>query len=161
MALTIAQQATLKAAIAADGTLNAFPNTSDGAFAIAAALNLPSSPAFTVWKSNVSRTAVFNAFDGGEVESLTTAESNRLQVIAAFALEGVSPFRIDTRALFDGVFSGAGGTVTRPALLALWKRIATGGEEIFATGTGSDADPATLDYEGSLSYQDVYQARNS
>lgn len=39
MALTAAQLLTLNTAILADGILNAFPNTPDGAFAIAAALN--------------------------------------------------------------------------------------------------------------------------
>ena len=53
MALTAAQLSTLKAAILADPALNAEPNNSDGAFAIAAALNQLSSPAFIVWKTDI------------------------------------------------------------------------------------------------------------
>jgi hypothetical protein len=42
----------------------------------------------------------------------------------------------------------------------LWKRPALLGEKILATGTGSDASPATLGYEGNISYQDVQAARS-
>ena len=161
MALTPAQQATLKAAIEADGTLNAFPNDGDGAFAIAQLLNQPFNPAWTVWKTFVSLTEVGNNFDGAEVEGLTTAESNRLQVMAGYSADGINPSLLDRRAFFAGVFSGAGGTVTRPKLDALWRRLATYGEKIFSTGTGTSVSPATLTFEGSLSYQDVLAARNS
>lgn len=161
MALTPAQQTTLKAAILADGTLNAFPNTSDGAAGIAALLNVDSSPAFIVWKTNVSLTEVGDHIDGVELSNLTTAESNRMQVIASYSVDGVNPSVIDRRAMFDDIFNGAGGATTQASLLALWKRTATAGEKIFATGTGSDADPATLDFEGQLSYQDITTARNS
>lgn len=64
------------------------------------------------------------------------------------------------RAFFDDVFSGAGGTNTRAALLVLWKRLATRIEKLFATGTGSDAVPATLVFEGEVSVQDIIEARN-
>ncbi len=40
----------------------------------------------------------------------------------------------------------------------MWKRTATRGEKVFATGTGSDASPATLNYEGAISYNDVKDA---
>jgi hypothetical protein len=74
---------------------------------------------------------------------------------------GVNPSLIDVRQMFDDIFSGAGGTNTRANLLALWKRLATRGEKIFATGTGSDPSPGTLTFEGNISYQDVEQARAS
>ena len=67
----------------------------------------------------------------------------------------------DVRQMFNDIWSGAGGANTRTSLLALWKRSALLGEKIFATGTGSDASPATLTYEGNLSYVDVMAARNS
>ena len=50
MALTPAQQATLKTFVEADSTLNAFPHNSDGAFAIAEALKADASPDFIVWR---------------------------------------------------------------------------------------------------------------
>ena len=58
--MTPAQLATLKAAILADPALAAYPAGSDGAFGLAAALNLPASPAYAVW-AQVSSDAVFDA----------------------------------------------------------------------------------------------------
>lgn len=159
MALTSAQLATLKADIQADSTLNAKPNNPDGNTDIANAYNANASPLFTVWKTNVTITRVGDAFNGTELAGLTTANQTRLQTIAQFSPMGVNPSLADRRQFFDDVFSGAGGTTTRANLLALWKRLARRGEKLFATGTGSDASPATLTFEGVLTYQDVSQAR--
>lgn len=161
MTLTTAQQATLKAFIENDVTLNAFPNTQDGAASIADELNKVDNPDFIVWKTFVSKTEVGSTMDGSEFSSLTTAESGRLQAFALWNNEGVNPSDEDTRFLFDDIFNGAGGNITRPALLSLWKRLALIIEKIFAVGTGTDADPATLDFEGQISRQDVEIARNS
>ena len=161
MALSPAQLTTLKAAIVADSTLNAFPNNSDGAFAIADLLNQTASPAFTVWKTNVAISQVGANFNGTELAGLTTGNQSRLQTIAQYLSGGVNPSLIDVRQMFDDIFSGAGGTNTRAKLLILWKRLANRAEKIFATGTGTDAAPATLTFEGTLSYQDVQTARNS
>jgi len=57
------------------------------------------------------------------------------------------------------IFSGVGGATTRAQLLAVVKRNATRAEKLFATGTGSDASPATMAVEGRLAYQDIGQAR--
>jgi hypothetical protein len=81
-----------------------------------------------------------------------------LGVIAQINPDGINPSRTDQRAFFDDVFSAASGDSTRAALLALWKRLATRVEKLFATGTGSDASPATLTFEQPLAYQDVLQA---
>jgi hypothetical protein len=85
----------------------------------------------------------------------------RLQTLAIYLAGGVAPFLASIRAFFDDIFSGAGGTNTRAALLVLWKRLASRVEQLFATGTGSDAVPATLGFEGPISVNDVEAARNS
>lgn len=161
MALTTAQLATLKADILADPVLAAKPLNSDGAFDIAKAYNLAASPAFTVWKTLVPIGEVGKAFSGSELAGLTTGNQSRLQTLAQYLADGVNPSILENRQFFDDVFSGAGGVNTRAKLLALWKRLATRGEKLFATGTGSDASPATLVFEGQISYQEVEQARNS
>lgn len=159
--LTSAQLLLIKAAILADGTLAAKPNNSDGAFEIAAALNLVATPSFTVWKTLVPIASVGDNFSGTELAGLTTGNQSRLQTIAAYSAQGINPSLIDRRQFFDDVFSGAGGTTTRAKLLILWKRLATRAEKACATGAGSDASPATMSFEGTLSYQDVEQARAS
>jgi hypothetical protein len=159
MPLTAPQLATLRAAIDADQVLAAFPNNPDGHIEVAKAFNASASPSFTVWKSNVSINDVGKAFNGSELAGLTTGNQTRLQTIALYLAGGVNPSIASNRAFFDDVFSGAGGTNTRAALLALWKRLATRGEKLYATGTGSDASPATLVVEGAISARDVEEAR--
>jgi hypothetical protein len=161
MALTPAQLTTLKNDIAADATLNAKPNNSDGAFDIAIAYNTQAVPNFTVWKSNVPINQVGQKFNGTELAGLTQANNARLQTLATYLLAGVNPSLPDCRQFFDDIFSGAGGTNTRANLLALWKRLATRAEKLYATGTGSDPSPAVMVVEGAISYQDVMIARNS
>lgn len=159
--LTPAQKTTLKADIIANPDLNSKPNNTDGAFDIAALYNLNATPSFTVWKTNVSIDDVGKKLNGTELAGLTTANNTRLQTIAIFLAGGVNPAVPDNRQFFDDVFSGAGGTNTRANLLVLWKRLASRVEKLYATGTGSDASPATMTFEGPISYQDVDQARNS
>jgi hypothetical protein len=158
MALTPAQQATLKADIQADAAFNSLPQNSDGAFAIAEAYKLLASPDWTVWKSNVTINEVGKKFNGSELAGLTTGNQTRLQTLAQYLAGGVNPSLLDNRQFFDDVFSGAGGAVTRANLLILWKRLANRAEKLFSTGTGSNSAPATMTFEGTLSYQDVLQA---
>lgn len=162
MALTTAQKATLKAAILADPTLSVFPNSIDGNIDLATKLsNTIPSPAFIVWKSNVPLTNVGETFNAAELAGLTSLNTQRLQNLAAWLINGVNPSKATVRQFFDDIFSGAGGVNTRAALLALWKRSANLIEKILATGTGSDASPATMTFEGPISSSDVESARNS
>ena len=165
MALTSAQLTALKADIAADGTLNTIPNNDDGDYAIAAIYNTQASPDWTIWKKSVLIADVGTAIDAAEMAGLSTLNSTRLQTLAVFLSSGVNPSLVDHRAFFDDIFSGAGGTNTRPRLLVLWKRLASRAEKLFSTGTGSDASPATTASnigEGfKLSQQDVRKAKLS
>ena len=161
MALTAAQMALVKAHITASGDMNTLPNTSDGAFAIAALFNLPASPSFTVWKNIETLANIGKAFNATELAGMSTLNNTRLQTLAQYLTDGVNPSIASNRQFFDDVFSGAGGVNTRAALLILWKRLATRVEKVLATGTGSDASPATMGFVGAISYQDVEAARNS
>jgi len=158
--MTPAQLATLKTNIAADGTLNAKPMNSDGASDIKDAYNLPASPSFTVWKTNVPIRDVGDNILATAVGSLTTLNNTRLQTIVALSADGINASLSDRRAFFDDIFSGTGADAsTRAKLLILWKRLATRAEKLYATGTGSDASPATLVFEGIVTVSDVEQAR--
>lgn len=159
---TPAQVTAIQAAITADPVLAAIPNTYPaGAEALAAALNANAAPTFTVWKTNVSIGDVGRAFNGTELAGLTTGNQTRLQTIALYLTSGVNPSISGNRAFFDDVFSGAGGTNTRAALLALWKRPARYIEKILATGTGSDASPGTIVFEGAVNPAQIHNARNA
>lgn len=157
--LTGPQLVTLKAHIDADPVIAAWPNNSDGNTEIAKALNLNASPSFTVWKTMVPIVHVGRAFNASELAGLTTVNLTRLQTLAQYLAGGLNPSDANVRAFFDDIFSGAGGTNTRASLLTLWKRLATRAEKLYATGTGSDAVPATLVVEGALTFKDVEEAR--
>lgn len=156
--LTNAQLVTLKAAILADPALAAQPMNDDGHFAIADLLNQPFSPSYTVWKTNVTNEQIVATVDAVELVGLTTGKLTAYQCL--LWSNGVNPSKANVRNGFDQVFSAAGGVTTRASLLVLWKRLAKYGEKIFATGTGTDAVPASLTFEGNISGNDVSQARN-
>lgn len=159
MPLTSAQKSTLKAAILANPTWNAYPNTPDGNFALAGVLNTGASPAFVLWKSNVptaecKKAMVWTEFIGrtaGEREAWTFMLSNGF----------INAADVNVRQGIADIFSGASGAQSRANLLAIAKRNATEAEKILATGTGSNAEPAVASFEGNLSYADVQDARNS
>ena len=157
--LTTAQLQALKTYIAGVPEWAALPLNSDGAYAIAQELNQAATPAFIVWKTNVARNEVGKAFVASALAAITAGNNDKLANFAAWN-ESVNPSRADQRAFFDDGFSVAAGASTRAALLALWKRSANHVEKLFATGTGSDASPATMVVEGSISYQEVEQARS-
>jgi len=154
MPLTPAQKVTLKTNIQATPALNALYVAGD-LTGLADALNAEAAPPFTVWKSNVTITETGKKFVGTEWAGMTTANHSRLQTVAQWLPGGYNAGLADIRAMFNDIWSGAGGTLTRPALLALWKRFATVTEKMFATGTGSDATPAVLVFEGPVDYTEL------
>lgn len=136
------------------------PNNSDTAYAIAAELNQPASPAWTVWRRDVSRDDVSgDGFDWTQVDNLTVGQARIWDW------------------LFDGGSMNAGDSGKRAGIVECWKgtaakvavqvfvlgkckRSAKLGEKVLSTGTGSEAAPAVLGYEGDISYPDVQAARN-
>ncbi len=152
--MTPSQITTLRAVVLAEPTLATARQNGDD-YAIAAWLNAPATPAFTVWKTNVSVTAVGDNLVGTELAGLTSLNTSRLQAIIMLSPVGVNPSLADRRAFFDDVFSGTGGVLTRGKLLTLWKRLATRAEKALATGIGTDAAPATLTWESTVSVTDA------
>ena len=174
MALTTAQLATLKAAIAADSELAAIPNNPDGAFAIALLLNATPVPDYWVWRSKVTQAeCVSTTSPDGTTFSWSVyigrSQGERDAWREMFADTGsVNPSNANVRSAFADIFSGAGGATQRAHLLSIGRRKATRGEKIFAAATvggsgqrGSSANPDTMGFEGSLTYNDVDTARNS
>jgi hypothetical protein len=60
---------------------------------------------------------------------------------------------------FSGALGGQ-GQATRDALDALYRRTATRGERLYATGAGTTVSPGVLVYEGNISTGDITDARN-
>ena len=160
--LTDAQKATLKAAILAetDSTL-VEERDAGGMGEVAEWYSGVASPTFTVWKSTVTSREVMNSvtFSGaGGFIQRTQGERDAFMMLIANG--GIEPWRSNIRQAFSDIFSGSGtgAPETRAALLALSKRPALRIEKVFATGTGSDASPATLVWEGGIDGTDISAA---
>lgn len=156
MALSTAQNSTLAAFIAGDGTLNALPNTADGNAAVALALQAVASPDFFVWKSRMTRSEIYAALVWTEVVLLATGKQATFQMLLS---EGtINPADPNIQAGFVAIFTS---TTTLTNLTTAARRKANRLEKLYATGTGSTGSPATMAIEGSVTYQDVAQARSS
>jgi hypothetical protein len=173
-ALTPAQLQALKADIAADATLSPVPNSPDGNQSVADAYNAAAGPAWYVWRTNVSE-AEYTGLPGVDVAggnaqtvwswpaviARSTGEQNGW--MRMFATGSVNPSRANVRQGFADIFSGTqnNAPAQRNHLTVLSKRTATRAEKLFSSGAGSYASPATLSFEGTLTYSDVTAARNS
>lgn len=170
MSLTTAQKAAVKADILASPDLNALPNTTDGAYAIADLYNIIAAPDFFVWKTRLHEQ---------DITSLTSGEATVWSwpaFIARSAAEqagwsrmfngtySINPSLVQVRNGIADIFSGGTGAAQRTHLLAIAKEKATRIEKLLSDvsgGAGTVAAPATRSLVGNISYQDVHTARNS
>ena len=167
MALTLPQLQALKAHLAADPVLDAIPRNSDGAFEVAAAMNLTASPEFWVWKSSVSRAFIYHetsptgsSWDWTTYKNQGATEQNAW--VQMFMGDVANFSKPNLRAGVAAIFTGSGAaTAQRDHILACGRRLATRAEKLFATGTGSTAVPATMAVEGNLSSNDIERAWNA
>ena len=159
MNLSTAEQLTLKNSVLADPVLSLLPQSADNAFEIARVYNLASSPAYIVWRSQVTADETGNAWNGTDIDGMSSLNMQRLQLLLASSRDGVYDMRrSDRRDGFENPFGANVNNASRVAMRTAWKRTATRAEALFATGTGSDATPAITTQEGTLSYLDVQSA---
>ena len=157
MSLTTQQQATLKAYIVADSTLNALPNTNVGNSQIADTLNAQASPGFYLWLTAYTPELKAAAIDNGitQVDNLTASKRDTL---LWWANRTHDASKSSTQAAMSDL-CGSQNTL-KTALIDGAKRKARVVEKILATGTGSLASPATAGFEGTLTPDDVEQMRS-
>lgn len=157
MALTLEQLQLIKSEINSDPTLSSKPLTPDGSFEIAVELNKLAAPAFYVWKTDVPTKECKKAMVWTEYIARSSGEREAWQFMLSNGT--INAADVNVRQGIADIFSGPGGAQTRTNLLAIGKRQATRCEKVLAGGTGSEASPATMSFEGLLSYQDVEAAR--
>lgn len=163
MNLTAAQLATLKTYINSVPSWASLPNDSTAALFIAGELNKPAAPAFVVWRRNVATAEIGPVLNYQAVAALTTANRDRATTFVALNPNSFDA-SADIASYWDTTLNGAldgKGAATRAALQALWRRSASVAEKILATGTGTDAAPATLVLEGAIDYATVQAARSN
>jgi len=161
MALTSAQSATLKDAINADPVLNELPLTLDSGYEIAIQLDQPATPDFIVWKTSVTVDEIMrNGMDWARVDNLSVGKARIWDWMTRLGTFNAAKANI--RAGIDAAWVGtAADLAVRALIYTHCKRPATRAEKVLATGTGSDAAPAVMGYEGKLVPQDCFDARNS
>ena len=161
MALTPSQQQTLKTYIASVPELAAQPLNGDGAYAIATVINQTAAPAFVVWRTDVSIDEIMrNGINWARVDNLSVGKARIWEWMGRLGTLNASKANI--RAGIDATWVGTQADLdVRAAVYTHCKRNATIVEKLFATGTGTTPDPATMVFEGQIAYQDVEAARNS
>lgn len=157
MAFTLAQLQLIKAEIVVDPALNGQPNTADGAFEIAQMLNTIAVPDFTVWRTNVPTADCKKAMSWTEFIGRSAGERDAWQFMIANGTLNAGDTNV--RQGVQDIFSGPQGLVSRTNLLNIAKRLARRIERVLATGVGSSASPATMGFEGTISFGDVLAAR--
>ena len=161
MTLTNPQLQTLKAAIAAetDPTFVAL-RTANDSNGMADWYNGAST--FVVWRTNVTRDETGNAWLGTDVDGLSALNMQRLQLMLATSTSGIFDMgRADRRAGFENPFGTNVNNRSRVAMRAVWKRTVNRIERLFATGTGSDANPGVLGFQGTVSADEIRTAIGS
>ena len=160
MALTTEQRATLKAFVEADPELSLVPHTYDGAFGIAISLAEIAAPDFIVWRTSVTQDEITqNGFDWSQADNLSVGQARIWEWLFDNSGSAMNPSKINVRAGVSECWKGTAAKVAvATAVFGHCKRPANILEKLLATGTGTDASPATMSVEGSLSYGEVYAA---
>jgi hypothetical protein len=161
MALTSQQKTTLKAFIAADPVMSVQLPGSGGSYPIADLLNQTANPAFIVWKTSVSIDEIMrNGMDWARVDNLTIGKARIWDWLGRLGSFDAS--KANVRAGIDACWVGtAADLAVRASVYTHCKRSANRIEKLFATGTGSDAVPATMVFEGNITPDEVQDARES
>ena len=152
------QLATLKADILADPILSQWAATGYMASEIADAYNQTAAPEWVVWKTAVDPTEIMtNGMDWTRVDNLSVGKARIWDWMTRLGTFNAAKANI--RAGIDATWVGtAADLAVRAMVYTHCKRAATRGEKVMSTGAGSTASPATMGFEGNLTYQDVEAA---
>ena len=152
--LTSGQLQTLKTLVQADPIATALANAADDV-GLAAWLNTGDAT-YTVWRTDVTIDECNAVIVWTEVDGLTAGKARIWEWMKSLAVLNAS--RANIRQGILDAFASA--TATRTALAALAKRLASRAEKALASGTGTNASPATLTWEGQITYADASLIRS-
>ena len=182
MALTAPQQATLKAYVEADHVLSLKTPSAQSASEIKVALAVEVTPAWYVYRTNMPKQEVQNAVLYANMTPAQAIPANNtneaLQIWIAknllaqgkqlnlqnlllgndninFALPNIRAGFQDALTFLPTKNDGTTQQAGWPALQLLISRSANTLEKLLATGTGSQASPATMGYEGTVNENDI------
>lgn len=161
MALTTAQRTILAAAIRADAdpeVVAALATRNDTE--LTRLYNLPTD--YIIWKTYVSQDEIMqNGFDWVRVDNLSVGKARIWEWLFDNEQSGINPSKPNVRSGIAECWKGtAADLAVQAAVLAHCRRPATKAEKVFASGTGTDADPALSAWTGSIDTEDVGRALN-
>ncbi len=112
-----------------------------------------------VWRTAVQRKeAQGSGFDWTQVDNLTVGQA-RIWLDGLFEDGSLNASDAGQRAGIAETWKGTAAKLAVQAyVLGVCKRFATRCEALFATGTGTQAVPSALDFEGAISAQDISDA---
>lgn len=150
--MTPEQLSTLRAAVLADQELSAVGRNDTE---LARLLNLPT--AFVVWRTNVTKDEIMqNGFDWMQVDNLSIGKARIWEWLFDNDARSINPSKANVRAGIDEAWKGTAAMLAvRAAVYLHCKRAATRAEQILGSGTGTDATPVTLGFEGDVSINDI------
>lgn len=156
--MTPAQPQTLKTAILAE-TDPAFVALRNAGATGAMADFYNVAGTFVVWRTSITRIEAQSVgFDWTQVDNLTVGQA-RIWFDGLFA---GTPLNASDEGQRAGVSEAWKGTAAKVAVatfvLSKCKRFAKRGERLFATGTGTDATPGLLTFEGNVTNDNVVRA---
>lgn len=156
--LTEQQLAILKADILADPVLSQWAATGYMASEIADAYNQTAAPEWVVWKTAVDPTEIMaNGMNWTRVDNLSVGKARIWDWMTRLGTLNASKANI--RAGIDATWVGtAADLAVRAMVYTHCKRPAKRGEKLLSTGAGTTEAPATMGFEGYLTYQDVEAA---
>jgi len=118
--------------------------------------NLDSS--FYVWRTSVTPDEYRGAMVWTEVDTLNAGNARIWEWVTNYFTGNLDASDANVRQGIADAFGA--GTTTRANLLALGKRLASLYEEVFATGTGTEATPGTMVLQGPVTTKIIGKALN-
>ena len=155
--MTPSQITALRSVCLATPAAAAFFNQ-NGAAGLRAYLNAPSDPVWIAWRSQVSQDEIMlNGFDWARVDNLSVGKARVWEWLFDNQAKSINPSKPNVRAGIETVWvSGvAADLAVRNAVYAHCKRTATRAEKMLGTGTGTDATPGFMTFEGEVSDHDA------
>jgi len=154
--MTPAQLTVLKAALLADPALSQWIAEYRDDL-IRDYYNAPAEPAYIVWRSSVTQDEIMqNGFDWVQVDNLTVGKARIWEWLFDNPERSISPSKSNVRAGVDECWKGTASMLAvRAAVYVHCKRAANRVERLFAAGTGSDAVPGVMAFEGEITTSDV------
>jgi hypothetical protein len=153
--LTQEQRTTLINYITSDPIFSGIPQSADGAYQVRDLLSVENNPAFWVWKTRVTQDEIMqNGFDWVQADNLTIGQSRIWEWLFDNDQTAINPSKTNVRDGISECWKGnAGKIAVRDVVFGHCKRKANRLERLLATGTGTEAIPATMTIEGTLSPQ--------